>query len=115
MKANHCPPFPWPVLRFWTLRILLAWCLIAFWIFLFQIIVCGIVHDNEKVKAFIQYIEMLPSFIKTFIGGEAVQIGNIAGLIGIGYQEPFILLLCFMPSASPPPCSRAKSRGARWN
>jgi len=102
MKANHRPPFPWLLLRFWTLRILLAWCLIAFWIFLFQIVVCGIVHDNEKVKAFIQYIDMLPSFIKTFIGGEAVQVGNIAGLIAIGYQEPFVLLLYMLYAVGVP-------------
>ena len=102
MKANDRPPFPWLLLRFWTLRILLAWCSIAFWIFLFQIVVCGIVHDNEKVKVFIQYIDMLPSFIKTFIGGEAVQLGNIAGLISIGYQEPFVLLLYMLYAVGVP-------------
>ena len=93
MKNNHRPPFPWPLLRFWTLRMLLAWSLIAFWIFLFQIIVCGIVHDNESVKAFLQYIDILPSFVKAFMGGDALQLGNIAGLISIGYQEPFVLIL----------------------
>ena len=102
MKANHRPPFPWPVLRFWTLRILLAWCLIALWIFLFQIAVCGIVHDNEKVKAFLQYIDMLPSFIKAFMGGDVIQLGNIAGLISIGYQEPFILLLYMLYAVGVP-------------
>ena len=102
MKANHRPPFPWPILRFWTLRILLAWCLIALWIFLFQIAVCGIVHDNEKVKAFLQYIDMLPSFIKAFMGGEVLQIGNIAGLIAIGYQEPFVLLLYMLYAVGVP-------------
>jgi ABC-2 type transport system permease protein len=93
MNANRHSPFPWPLLRFWTLRILPAWFLIALVIFLFQIAICGIVHDNERVKALIQYIDLLPSFIKTFIGGEAVQVGNIAGLIAIGYQDPLILLL----------------------
>ena len=93
MKNNHRPSFPWPLLMFWTRRMLLAWFLIAFWIFLFQIMVCGIVHDNEKVKAFLQYIELLPGFVKTMIGGEALQLGNIAGLISIGYQEPFVLFL----------------------
>ena len=93
MTAKNRPPFPLPLLRFWTRRILLAWFLIAFWIFLFQIIVCGIVHDNEKVKAFLQYIDLLPPFIKVLLGGEALQLGNIAGLIAIGYQEPFILFL----------------------
>ena len=93
MNANPRPPFPWPLLRFWTLRILPAWFLIALMIFLFQLAVCGIVHDNERVKALILYIDKLPSYFKTFIGGEAVQYGNIAGLIAMGYQEPFVLLL----------------------
>jgi hypothetical protein len=93
MKNNLRSPFPWPLLIFWTRRILLAWFLIAFWIFLFQIIVCGIVHDNEKVKAFLQYIDLLPGFIKTMMGGDALQLGNVAGLISIGYQEPFVLFL----------------------
>ena len=102
MKANHRPPFPWPILRFWTLRVLLAWCLIALWIFLFQLAICGIVHDNERVKAFLQYIDILPSFIKAFMGGEVLQIGNIAGLIAIGYQEPFILLLYMLYAVGVP-------------
>jgi ABC-2 type transport system permease protein len=93
MKADRRPQFPWPLLRFWTVRILPAWFLIALMIFLFQLAICGIVHDNERVKALLQYIDMLPAFLKTFIGGEAVQFGNIAGLIAIGYQEPFVLLL----------------------
>ncbi len=93
MHAKTRSPFPWPLLRFWTLRTLLWWFLIALILFLFQIAICGIVHDNDRVKALIQYIDMLPSFLKTFIGGEAVQVGNIAGLIAIGYQDPFILLL----------------------
>lgn len=93
MTAKHRPSFPWPLLRFWTLRIMPAWFLIALMIFLFQLAVCGIVHDNERVKAFLQYIDMLPSFVKALMGGEILQIGNIAGLIAIGYQEPFVLLL----------------------
>jgi ABC-2 type transport system permease protein len=93
MNADHRPPFPWPLLRFWTLRILPVWFLIALMIFLFQLAVCGIVHDNERVKAMLQYIDMLPPFIKAFFGGEAVQYGNIASLIAIGYREPLVLLL----------------------
>jgi hypothetical protein len=93
MRTNSQAPFPWPLLRFWTRRMLLAWFLIAFWIFLFQIIICGIMHDNEKVKAFLQYIDLLPGFIKTMMGGDALQLGNIAGLVSIGYQEPFVLFL----------------------
>ncbi len=102
MSNNHRPPFPWPLLRFWTIRILPAWFLIASWIFLFQLAICGIVHDNERVKAFLQYIDILPSFIKAFMGGEVLQIGNIAGLIAIGYQEPFVLLLYMLYAVGVP-------------
>ena len=102
MKTNHRPSFPWPLLVFWTRRMLLAWFLIAFWIFIFQLIVCGIVHDNEKVKAFLQYINLLPGFIKTMMGGEALQLGNIAGLISIGYQEPFVLFLYMLYAVGVP-------------
>ena len=93
MKSNHRPPFPWPLLRFWILRILPAWFLIALTIFLFQIAICGIVHDNERVKALLEYLNVLPSFIKAFLGGDILQAGNISGLIAIGYQDPLILLL----------------------
>jgi hypothetical protein len=93
MNTNRHPPFPWPLLRFWILRILPAWFLIALTIFLFQIAVCGIVHDNERVKALLAYLDVLPSFIKAFLGGDILQSGNIAGLIVIGYQDPLILLL----------------------
>lgn len=93
MNANRRPPFPLTLLRFWTLRILPIWCLIALVIFLFQIAICGIVHDNENVKTFLQFVDMLPSFIKTILGGDALQLGNLSGLIAIGYQHPFVLLL----------------------
>lgn len=102
VKTDLRPPFPWPLLRFWTLRILPAWFSIALMIFLFQIAVCGVVHDNERVKAMLQYLDMLPSFIKTFIGGEALQLGNIAGLISIGYQDPFILILYMLYAVGVP-------------
>jgi ABC-2 type transport system permease protein len=93
MKADHRSPFPWLLLRFWTLRILPAWFLIALMIFLVQLAICGIVHDNERVKAMLQYIDMLGPYIKAFIGGDALQYGDIAGLIAVGYQEPLVLLL----------------------
>ena len=93
MSDDNRSPFPFRLLRFWTLRILPAWCLIAFMIFLFQIAICGVVHDNERVKALLQYMEMLPDFIKAFMGGEVLEVGNLAGLIAIGYQDPFVLLL----------------------
>ena len=102
MSDNNRSPFPFTLLRFWTLRILPAWCLIAFMIFIFQIAICGIVHDNERVKAFLQYIDMLPSFIKAFMGGEVLEIGNIAGLIAIGYQDPLVLILYMLYAVGVP-------------
>jgi len=93
MSSNVHPRFPLPLLRFWTLRILPIWGLIALVIFLFQIAICGIVHDNETVKALIQYLDKLPAIIKIFLGGEALQVGNVSGLIAIGYNDPLILIL----------------------
>ena len=93
MNTNRRFPFPWPLLRFWTFRILPAWFLIALMIFLIQLAICGIVHDNERVKAMLEYIDKLGPIIKAFVGGDALQFGNIAGLIAIGYQEPLVLLL----------------------
>jgi len=102
MSDNNRSPFPFRLLRFWTLRILPAWCLIAFMIFIFQIAICGVVHDNERVKALLQYIDMLPDFIKAFMGGEVLQVGNVAGLIAIGYQDPFVLLLYMLYAVGVP-------------
>jgi len=102
MSDSSRSPFPFRLLRFWTLRILPAWCLIAFMIFIFQIAICGVVHDNERVKALLQYIDMLPDFIKAFMGGEVLQVGNVAGLIAIGYQDPFVLLLYMLYAVGVP-------------
>lgn len=92
MSSKIHPRFPLPLLRFWVLRILPIWALIALVIFLVQIAICGIVHDNESVKALIKYLDMLP-FIKTILGGEALQVGNVSGLIAMGYNHPLILTL----------------------
>jgi ABC-2 type transport system permease protein len=93
MSSKTHPRFPLPLLRFWTMRILPIWLLIALIIFLFQIAICGIVHDNKSVNTFIQFLDMLPSFIKTALGGEALQVGNVSGLIAIGYNHPLVLTL----------------------
>jgi ABC-2 type transport system permease protein len=93
MSSKTHPPFPIPLLRFWTLRILPIWLLIALIIFLFQIAICGIVHDNESVKTFLLFLDKLPSFIKTALGGESLKVGNVSGLIAIGYHHPLILTL----------------------
>ena len=92
MSSKIHPRFPLPLLRFWVLRILPIWALIALVIFLVQIAICGIVHDNESVKALIKYLDMLP-FIKTILGGDALQVGNVSGLIAMGYNHPLILTL----------------------
>ena len=102
MSSKIQSPFPWTLLRFWTLRILPIWCLIAFVIFLFQLAICGIVHDNESIKIFLQYIDMLPSFIKTVMGGASLKVGNIAGFVAIGYHEPTVLTLYMLYAVGVP-------------
>ena len=92
MSSKTNPPFPLTLLKFWALRTFSIWILIALIIFLFQIAICGIVHDNESVRTFIKFIDMLP-FFKTLLGGEALQVGNVSGLIAIGYNHPLVLIL----------------------
>jgi ABC-2 type transport system permease protein len=93
MSAARRPPFPAPLLRFWIARVLPAWCGTAAIIFLMQISVCGIVHDNEKVKALLTFLDALPSIVKAAMGGEALHLGNTSQLIAIGYQHPLVLFL----------------------
>ena len=102
MENKQRTSFPLPLLRFWTLRILPAWGFIALIIFLFQIAICGIVHENDSVKTFLQFIDMLPSFIKSILGGEALQLGNVSGLIAIGYQHPLVLTLYMLYAVGAP-------------
>jgi ABC-2 type transport system permease protein len=77
------------------------WFLIALMIFLMQIAVCGIIHDNEKLKAMLNLLDMFP-FAKTVLGGEYLQAGNIVGLITIGYNHPFVLFLYMFFAVSVP-------------
>ncbi len=90
---KHRPPFPWPLLRFWWLRILPVWCGMALIIFLMQLAVCGIIHDNESVKSMLKFIDRLPSILKAALGGETLQMDNLSGLIAIGYNHPLVLIL----------------------
>lgn len=87
------PPFPTALLRFWFLRIFPTWAFVGLVIFSMQLAVCGIVHDNENVRTFLKFLEMLPAFIKTALGGEMLRAGNTPGLIAIGYQHPLVLFL----------------------
>jgi ABC-type transport system involved in multi-copper enzyme maturation permease subunit len=102
MRRVARPRFPFALLRFWLLRILPAWSGIALLIFLVQIGVSGIVHDNEKVKTFLAFLDALPSIVKSALGGEMLQFGNTAGLIAIGYNHPFVLFLFMLFAVGTP-------------
>ena len=93
MKSGARSPFPLTLLRFWGRRVLLVWSLIAVVIFLFQLAICGILHDNEKIQALVTYMEVLPSFLKSVIGGEMLRMGNTSAFIAIGYKHPLVFLL----------------------
>jgi ABC-2 type transport system permease protein len=96
------PPFPWRLLAFWLRRTFLLWALTGLIIFLFQIAVCGIVHDNENVKAFLALLKLLPGVITTALGGEALQLGNVTGLVSVGYQHPLVLTLFMLFAVAVP-------------
>jgi len=102
MQNDIHAPFPWPLLRFWTRQTFLTWFGMALVIFLFQIAVCAIVHDNEKVKVFLQFLDMLPAFIKSMLGGKSLQAGNISGLIAIGYNHPLVMILYMLYAVGVP-------------
>jgi len=90
------PPFPFVLLRFWFMRILPVWLGIALLIFLMQIAVSAIVHDNANVRTFLSFLNMLPSIVKTALGGDMLQAGNTAALLTIGYQHPLVMFLCML-------------------
>jgi ABC-2 type transport system permease protein len=102
MSKRAGTPFPWALLGFWGRRILPMWGFIALVIFLFQIAVCAIVHDNENVKSFLKFLEVLPSIFKTALGGEMLQAGNVPGLMAIGYQHPLVLFLYLLYAVGVP-------------
>jgi ABC-2 type transport system permease protein len=93
MTQRSRPPFPRTLLWFWFVRVLPIWGGIALMIFLMQIAVCGIVHDNENVQTLLQFLDLLPSVIKSALGGQSLRVGNTAALIAIGYNHPFVLFL----------------------
>jgi ABC-2 type transport system permease protein len=95
-------PFPLVLLRFWLARILPAWCGIALLIFLMQIAVGGIVHDNEKVKTLLSFLDVLPPIVKASLGGEMLRLGNSAGLLAIGHNHPFVLFLFMLFAVGTP-------------
>ena len=96
------PSFPFPLLLFWLRQILLMWFLIGFIIFIIQILHCGVYHDNENIKAFLSFIERMPSILKNSLGGDMLQMGNISSFIAITYIHPLILTLYMIFAVSVP-------------
>ena len=93
MSRVSRPRVPFALLAFWFMRILPAWMGIALMIFWMQIAVSAIVHDNANVRTFLAFLDMLPSIVKTALGGDMLQAGNIAALLTIGYQHPLVMFL----------------------
>ncbi len=87
------PPFPLTLLRFWFLRLLPAWFGIAAIIFLMQIAIAAIVHDNANVRTFLGFLRLLPSIVRTALGGDMLDSGNMTALLTVGYQHPFVMFL----------------------
>jgi hypothetical protein len=94
--------FPFPLLLFWLRQILLMWCLIGFIIFITQILHCGICKNNESIKAISFFIDKMPSILKSSLGGNALQMGNISSFIAIAYIHPLILILYMIFAVSVP-------------
>ncbi|MGO8679133.1 MAG: ABC transporter permease subunit [Limisphaerales bacterium] len=98
----HRVPFPFALLGFWAGRLLPMWGFIGLVVFLVQIAVCAIVHDNASVQTFLKFLDVLPPFVKTALGGEMLQAGNVPGLILIGYQHPLVLFLFLLFAVGAP-------------
>jgi ABC-2 type transport system permease protein len=94
-------PFPFRLLRFYVGRILPGWALIGLFIFGFQIVMCGIVHDNQNVKALLTFMDVLP-FLKRFFAGSNLTPDNTAGLIAMGHQHPLVLILFMVYAVGTP-------------
>lgn len=102
MSAAPRPPFPFTLLWVWLMRILPAWCGIALLIFLMQIAVGSIVHDNANVRTFLAFLDMLPSIVKTALGGDMLRPGHVPALLTIGYQHPFVMFLFMLFAVGAP-------------
>ncbi len=94
--------FPFPLLFFWLRRIFLMWFLIGFLIFIIQILHCGVYHDNERIKAVLSFVEVMPSIVKNSLGGDMLQTGDIVGFIAIAYIHPLVLVLYMVFAVSVP-------------
>jgi ABC-2 type transport system permease protein len=85
--------FPFALLWFWFVQVFPAWLGIAAMVFLMQIAVAAIVHDNNNVRTFLAFINMLPAVVKTALGGDMLDSGSMTALLTIGYQHPFVMFL----------------------
>ncbi len=85
--------FPFALLWFWFARVFPAWLGIGAMIFLMQIAVAAIVHDNNNVRTFLAFINLLPAVVKTALGGDMLDSGSMTALLTIGYQHPFVMFL----------------------
>ena len=93
MRGGGRISFGLHLLGFWFARLFMVWLLIGLLIFLMQIAICGIIHDSESVKSLLNMIDMLPRIVKSALGGEGLQAGNLPSLIAIGYNHPLVLTL----------------------
>ncbi|MGE5296712.1 MAG: hypothetical protein ACM3VT_17980 [Solirubrobacterales bacterium] len=102
MIRSSRPPFPWTLLWFWFLRILPAWLGMAAIIFLMQIAIASIVHDNTNVRMFLTILRSLPSIVKTAVGGDMLESGSMSALLTVGYQHPLVMFLYLLYSVGVP-------------
>ena len=92
MKNSYHIKYAFSLVKFYAIRTFPLWILIAIMIFLMQLAVCGIIHDNDKLNAMLGFLDIFP-FIKTMLGGDYLKAGNTTALITIGYNHPFVLFL----------------------
>jgi hypothetical protein len=102
MNPDRRPSFPFALLFFWLRRILFVWFLIASLIFLIQILHCGVYQDNERVRAVLSFVEHMPSIVKNSLGGDILQMDNVAGFIAVAYIHPLVLTLYMIFAVSVP-------------
>ena len=67
-----------------------------------QIAVAAIVHDNANVRTFLSFLKMLPSIVRTALGGDMVESGSMTALLTIGYQHPFVMFLYMLYAVGVP-------------
>ena len=102
MSVGNHPRFPTVLLRFWFSRLLPWWLLVASVIFLMQIAICGMIHDDENIKALLGFLKMLPAVARANLGGDALMAGSLPALIAIGYNHPLVQILFMVFAVAAP-------------